>query len=112
MAKKGEQARASVVAAIEELFKSKGAYETTQDKKIYVWAQDGPGGERIQYAISLTAPKNPVICGDASSSCDGAWSVATSTDPAAIQVFAQPASTQLSDEDKAKVDELMKALGL
>lgn len=112
MAKKGEQARASVVAAIEELFKSKGSYETTQDKKIYVWAQDGPGGERIQYAISLTAPKNPVICGDASSSGDGAWPVATSTTPAANQVSAQPAPTQLSDEDKAKVDELMKALGL
>lgn len=112
MAKKGEVARASVITVIEELFKSKGAYETTQDKKIYVWAQDGPGGERIQYAISLTAPKTPVICGDASSSGDGAWPVATSTGPAANQVSAQPAPVQLSAEDNAKVGELLAKLGL
>ena len=28
------------------------------DKKYYVWANDG--GERVQIAISLTCPKNPV----------------------------------------------------
>ena len=48
-----------------------------------------------------------MTCGGAVPSNDGAWPVATSTNPAA-----QPAPTQLSDEDKAKVDELMKALGL
>lgn len=107
MAKRGDQARQSVMDAITTLFAEKGMLEGIQDKKIYVWATDGPGGERVQYAISLTAPKVQVTCGGAVPSNDGAWPVATSTAPAA-----QPAPTQLSDEDKAKVDELMKALGL
>ena len=33
-------------------------YITTQDKKIYAWADDG--GERVQIAISLTGVKNQV----------------------------------------------------
>lgn len=112
MAKRGDQARQSVMDAITTLFAEKGDLEGVQDKKIYVWAEDGPGGERIQYAISLTAPKVQVTCGGTVPSNDGAWPVATSTGPAANQVSAQPASVQLSAEDKAKVDELMKALDL
>ena len=105
MAKRGDQARQSVVDAITTLFAEKGMLEGVQDKKIYVWATDGPGGEKIQYAITLTAPKVQVNCGGAVTSNDGAWSEATSTTPAAAS-----APVQLSEADKAKVDELMAKL--
>lgn len=108
--RRGDIAKQSAINTIIQAFGDN--YVTQQDKKIYVFASDGPGTEKVQLAISITMPKVQVTCGGAVPSNDGAWPVATSTNPAANQVSAQPTSVQLSDEDKAKVDELMKALGL
>jgi len=56
MAVKFSQAKESVEKQIVAAFGD--AYITTQDKKIYVWADDG--GEKVQIAISLTGVKNQV----------------------------------------------------
>ena len=56
MAVKFSQAKEAVEKQIVAAFGD--AYITTQDKKIYVWADDG--GEKVQIAISLTGVKNQV----------------------------------------------------
>lgn len=108
MAKKGELARTSVVDTITKAFLDKGKLEGIMDKKIYVWAQDGPGGEMIQYAIAISAPKVPVTCGGSVSSSESAWDNTTSTSPAA----SPSVSTELSQADREKVNELMRRLGI
>lgn len=110
MAKKGEQARASVVETISKAFKDLGMFETVQDKKIYVWANDGPGGERIQYAIAISAPKTPVSAGASVGSNQAAWDNAPQGSPAAVP--ATPTPVELSEEDRAKVKALMESLGI
>ena len=105
MAKKGDAARAEVAQTIINAFG--GNYIATVDKKIYVEAQDGPGGETLQFSIAITMPKTTVARGEAlttSAPADTAWE-----GPSAPNV-AQP--TEISDDDKAKVAELMKQLGL
>lgn len=109
MAKKGETARADVMDTIAKAFKDIDAFETIADKKIYVWAQDGAGGERIQFAISITAPKTPVLAAGSNGSTDGAWSE-DNAPKGGVGTAATP--MELSAEDKAKVKALMDSLGL
>lgn len=95
--KRGDQARESVKNTIIAAFSGSNDYVGFVDKKIYVTAQDGIGGEKIQFAISMTMPKTPL-------SAD-----------AAVSVEATPAATSpviLAEEDEKAVDELMKKLGI
>ena len=62
-----------------------------QDKKLYVNIPDGPAGENVQFAISFTMPKNEVV-------------VTTEQ--------GKPQSTQISEEDQKKVQELLTKLGI
>ena len=105
MAKKGDMARADVAQTIINAFGAN--YVATVDKKIYVEAQDGPGGETLQFSIAITMPKTGVARNSAPTTsvpADSAWEGPTA--PA----VAPP--TEISDSDKAKVAELMKQLGL
>lgn len=72
----------------------------TQDKKIYTWADDD--GEQVQIAISMTMPKTPIAgpTGESGSTDLGASSPQTFT------------ATELSLEDKRRVEELMQRLGV
>lgn len=70
------------------------------DKKIYVSVNDGGNGE-VQIAIAMTMPKNPIEGGNNSDVSAAGGSVAPATTP-----------TELSSEDKEKVADLMKKLGL
>lgn len=105
MAKKGDAARASVAETIINAFGAN--YVATVDKKIYVEAQDGPGGETLQFSITITMPKASVSREEVLTTSPAAndW-----TGPAAPSSVAPP--TEISDSDKAKVAELMKQLGL
>lgn len=106
MAKKGDAARAEVAKIITDAFASRNALVATVDKKIYVEAQDGPGGETLQFSIAITMPKATVSRGEVlTTSAPADWS-----GPAASSSVAPP--TEISDSDKAKVAELMKQLGL
>jgi hypothetical protein len=105
MAKKDDMARAEVAQIIIIAFGAN--YVATVDKKIYVEAQDGPGGETLQFSIAITMPKTGVARNSAPTTsvpADSAWE-----GPAAPAV-APP--TEISDSDKAKVAKLMKQLGL
>ena len=104
MAKRGDIARQNVQDIIVKAFGADCV--GVQDKKIYVYADDG--GEKIQFAVSITMPKVPVTCGGSVGSNETAGSVEVNTSPAASPVM----PIELSAEDKAKVAELMKTLGL
>lgn len=109
MAKKGDVARQDVMDTIIKAFKDIDSYCCTADKKIYVWAQDGPGGEKLQFAVSITMPKTPVLAGGEVGGNEGAWSDAPKTGTAATS---SPTPVELSAADKAKVQELMEKLGV
>lgn len=76
------------------------------DKKIYINVKDGPNGEVVQLSIALTMPKTPVnasavpVATPAGDSNAAAWESASAT------------PTELSQEDKAKVEELCRKLGI
>lgn len=97
MAKRGDIAREAVKNKIIEAFGED--FVAFVDKKIYVQASDG--GEMIQFAIAMTMPKNPIEGGNNSDVSAAGGSVAPATTP-----------TELSSEDKEKVADLMKKLGL
>lgn len=99
--KRGDAAREVTKAKIIEAFGED--YVDTIDKKIYVNVQDGPGGEILQMAISMTIPKTPIgkPAVNGVKSGDGAFpSVETAS------------TTALSAEDQAEVQRLMERLGI
>lgn len=77
------------------------------DKKIYVWAQEN--GERIQIALSLTCPKVPVQIADAPITGDFNFEDDAPTTVVAAAPF-QPA--EITDEERARVNDMMARLGL
>ena len=106
MAKRGDAAREAVKDKIIEAFGPR--FIALVDKKIYIEAQDGPNGEWLQFAITMTMPKTGVARQEATTelpAADSDWS-----GPAAATPVATP--TEITDDDKAKVAELMKKLGL
>lgn len=112
MAKKGDLARQKVAEIIVKAFSDMDAYVATVDKKIYVNVQDGPGGEVCQFAIAMTMPKTPVSAASEVTSSSGAWADAP-TSYSTTSVTSTPApSTKLSEADQAKVNDLMRELGL
>ena len=100
MAKRGELARESVKNTIVNAFASTGDFVTVLDKKIYVTARDGDGGEFLQFAISMTMPKVPV---------EGGGEITTTTDTV---TNTSSAPVELSASDKEKVADLMRKLGI
>lgn len=102
---KGAIAKNEVIKKIAQVF---GAdYIGEVDKKIYVWANDG--GERVQIAMALTCPKNPVDVPDSTPvqkvedwdfSDDG------------IKEAAPTVRATITDEEKQRVADLMLKLGL
>ncbi len=107
MSKKGDQARESVKNIIIDAFTQKNAFVAFQDKKIYVQVPDGPNGEVLQFAIAMTMPKVPVVAG-APTTAPTDWS----SDSISAGENPQVTPTELSPEDKAKVQELMERLGV
>ena len=77
------------------------------DKKIYIWQNDG--NERVQIAMALTCPKNPVDVPDKNpvqktEDCDFSEDVVTNAAPIT--------RATITDEEKQRVADLMKNLGL
>ena len=97
---KGAQAKVEVLEKIKEAFGKDFIGEI--DKKIYVWAQDP--GERVQIAISLTCPKNPVEV----VSADGAGYDFSSPTIATPQF----APAEFTEEEKNNINDLIRALNL
>ena len=102
---KGDNAKKQVVEKMRAAFGENWIGEYS--KKYYVWAQEG--GEKIQVAISLTCPKTPVeisntpITGDFNFEDDA---------PAAVVPSGSFRPAEITDEERARVVDLMKKLGL
>lgn len=96
--RRGDLAKQYVSDTIIQTFD--GSYVTTQDKKIYLNVPDGPGGEIVQIALSMTMPKVQIEAPAA-----GAPTSASTHAPTKTPVT-------LSDDDKAAVAQLMKNLGI
>ena len=82
------------------------------DKKLYVWANEN--GEKVQIAISLTCPKNPV--GGENNKIDFSVEPGNSLnfeDMSAGPVAGGNATkAEVTDEEKKNIAELMARLGL
>jgi len=96
--RRGDLAKQYVSDTIIQAFS--GNYLATQDKKIYLNVPDGPGGEIVQIALSMTMPKVQIEAPAA-----GAPTSASTHAPTKTPVT-------LSDDDKAAVAQLMKNLGI
>lgn len=102
---RGNIAKESVVTKMKSVFGEDWIGE--YDKKYYVWAQEN--GERIQIAIALTCPKVPVeataapITGDFNFEDDA---------PSAVVAAGSFQPADITDEERARVNDLMEKLGL
>lgn len=96
MAIKGAIAKELVAKKIAEAFGED--YLGEQDKKIYVQAYEG--GEKVQVAISMTCPKNPI----GGMNFEMIQTVDT--------VMPQQPSVEISENEQSKIDELMNMLGI
>ena len=99
MAAKGSIAKENIANKLKEVFGSDfvGEYE----KKWYVWADDG--GQKVQIAIAMTCPKNPVGTVGTGGAFD--FEGAPTLGPSGFD----PAEITLEEEEK--VQDLMKKLG-
>ncbi len=77
------------------------------DKKIYVWTQEN--GERIQIAMSLTCPKVQVAVSETPTTGDFNFEDDAPNAVVAAGAY-QPAD--ITDEERARVNDLMQKLGL
>lgn len=102
---RGATAKAAIAAKLKEVFGADYAGESAG--KHYVWAQDD--GERLQIAISLTCPKNPIGETPAATGLqfgDGIDFSAPAAPPA------PPAPAEISEKEQENIAALMARLGL
>ena len=76
------------------------------DKKVYVWADDG--GEKVQIAIALTCPKNPVETGGVSTAPVSGWDFSDNVVTASTPV----SKAEITSEEQARIADMMSRLGL
>lgn len=98
--RRGDAAKAAAINTILDTFED----SFLLDKKIYITVKDGPNGEPIQLAVTLTMPKNPVAM-----STDVVQQAAIMDTNAAAW---ESTPTEVSKEDREKIEELCKRLGL
>lgn len=92
--------------AIQKIIEAFGEdYVAIVDKKIYVTAMEN--GEAVQVAISLTCPKNPISVADTDKKpkANLDWSGEEGNTTAQNPI-------EISPEDNAKIEELMRKLGI
>lgn len=72
-----------------------------------MWSQEN--GERVQIALALTCPKVPVAAAEPTSAISGGdWNFEDDT----ITFAAGSTKQEITDEERQRVDDLMKKLGL
>lgn len=105
---KGAIAKEQVAAIIAAAFEDK--YIGEFDKKLYVWSEEN--GDPVQVAISLTCPKTPIaaaaVTATVATDDNGDWDFSDDAKPTTTA----PVAATITDEERAKVAELMKKLGL
>lgn len=104
MGVRGALAKENVIRKIKEAFGDSFIGEV--DKKIYVTADDG--GEKVQIALTLTCPKNPVTVVNRAELNYNTGLDFSSEDNVAVP----PERTEISEEERKNVRKLMKRMGL
>ena len=106
---KGSIAKEIVINKIEQAFGED--FVGVVDNKAYVWAKEN--GEKLQIAISLTCPKNPISIGGVPATT-GALDFGGGMDFEAMEGGEPIPSKQMeiSEQEKQNISDLMKRLGL
>ena len=101
---RGSQAKIEVVEKLKSAFGDD--YIGENSSKHYVWANDG--GERVQIAISLTCPKNPIgTVNMGSAFSDG---LDFEAPPVLAQTKFEPA--EITEQEVENLSAMMERLGL
>ena len=104
MSVRGTLAKENVTKKIKEAFGD--AFIGEIDKKIYVTADDG--GEKVQIALTLTCPKNPVTVVNRAE-----LNYNTGLDFSLEDNIVVPSEhAEISEEERENVRKLMKRMGL
>lgn len=101
---KGTNAKNAVINKIAMAFGTD--YIGEIDKKVYVWADDG--GEKVQIAIALTCPKNPVEAGGVSTAPVSGWDFSDNV----VTASAPVSKAEITPEEQARIADMMSRLGL
>lgn len=101
---KGAVAKSKIAEKLKDLFGEN--YVGESGGKHYVWENDG--GEKVQIAISLTCPKNPIGTVDMSSAFGGGLDF--EAEPVVVQTKFEPA--EITPEETQNLADLMARLGL
>ena len=101
---KGTNAKNAVINKIAMAFGTD--YIGEVDKKVYVWADDG--GEKVQIAIALTCPKNPVETGGVSTAPVSGWDFSDNV----VTASAPVSKAEITPEEQARIADMMSRLGL
>jgi hypothetical protein len=106
---KGAIAKENVTKIIAKAFGSDFVGEF--DKKLYVWADEN--GEKVQIAIAMTCPKNPVG-GNGNLNFDAEPGNSLNFENMSAAVASAPTFTpaEISEEEKKNIADLMARLGL
>lgn len=107
---KGAIAKENVAKIIAQAFGSNFVGE--YDKKLYVWANEN--GEKIQVAISMTCPKNPVggDTGKIDFSAEPGGSLNFEDMSAASSFTGSYSPVEITEDEKDNIAKMMERLGL
>ena len=108
MAAKGTLAKENVIKKIASAFGADFIGEF--DKKVYLMVDDG--GEKVQIAVSLTCPKNPIQVDVAAIADDGNWDFSDTPKVNTTVAVVSAAPAEISEEEKENLAALMAKLGL
>lgn len=101
---KGSIAKSKIAEKLKDLFGEN--YVGESGGKHYVWENDG--GEKVQIAISLTCPKNPIGTVDMSSAFGGGLDF--EAEPVVVQTKFEPA--EITEQEVENLAAMMARLGL
>lgn len=99
---KGAIAKEIITKKLKEVFGADFIGEA--DKKIYIQAPEN--GEMVQIAISMTCPKTPIGVSNGPAIRNGMM------DFEAEPIFTAPKTSEISEEERETIQDMMKRLGL
>ena len=105
MAAKGTLAKENLIKKMAAALPA-GTYVGEFDKKHYFWSEEN--GEKVQIAITMTCPKNPV--GEVTVASNGGLDFSGAAPTAIAPAVHEPA--EITEEEKANIADLMAKLGL
>lgn len=103
---RGAEAKKVVVQKLKEAFGED--YIGEYSNKHYLWVKEN--GERLQIAVALTCPKNPVGTVDLVSTFSDGFDFENSSTAVVAPTSFEPAT--ITEEEQANIETLLERLGL